>query len=167
MLNPPTYTPAPARQQRPVITGQSVSKTRRWNAKTRARLAALWRLGHIDLVPTAKMASEAFGVSLPYVLAAITDLKVELERNAKFNGNGHGANGHGANGRGANGHGANGRGANGRGTNGRDGHNDGPHEDDVQLLLDDAWLGSGETERAAFARRHLDSIWTALESATT
>jgi hypothetical protein len=52
------------------VTGQSIAKAH-WSPRKRARLAAKWRSGLIDVKATTKLAAEVFGVSLPLVLEEI------------------------------------------------------------------------------------------------
>jgi hypothetical protein len=52
------------------VTGQAIAKSH-WSPRKRARYAAKWRSGLIDVKPTTKLAAEVFGVSIPLVLEEI------------------------------------------------------------------------------------------------
>ena len=68
------------------ITGQAIAKTKRWNPRMRARLAAKWRLKIAQVEPTTKLAAEVFGVSVPLVMEETASLKARLAKRAKVNG---------------------------------------------------------------------------------
>jgi hypothetical protein len=55
------------------ISGQTIAKSK-WNAQTRARLAAQRRLGWASVEPTTKLAGGVFNVSIPLVNAAIAEI---------------------------------------------------------------------------------------------
>jgi hypothetical protein len=137
MLNRTAYTPVPETMPVRVISGHTVSKTKKPGARDRARLAAMWKFGMVEVTPTTRQAAEIFGASIPYVNSAIADLKAD-----GYLGNGHATNGNGGNGAAAS------------------------ALDDVQLSLDDLWTHLDEDEQAMFARRNLDSVWTAVEAVT-
>jgi hypothetical protein len=89
MLDKTNFTASPAMTPVRVISGNSISKMKSWDARERARFAAKWRLGGILVTPTTKLAAAVFGVSVPYVMEAIADLKTAAAKN----GNGNGSNG--------------------------------------------------------------------------
>lgn len=89
MLDKINYTTTPAMMPVRVLSGNSISKTKKWGARKRARLAAQWRLGLIEVTPTIKAAAETFGVSVPYTAEAIADLKADGEH-LTTNGNSNG-----------------------------------------------------------------------------
>jgi hypothetical protein len=92
MLDKTTYTTMPTTAPLRVVSGQTISKTRKaWGARNRAQFAAEWLIGLIEVKPTLKMAAAVFSVSIPYVNAALEDLKAEAE----YIGNGHLTNGNG------------------------------------------------------------------------
>lgn len=57
------------------ISGQTIAKTKRWDPRTRAHLAARWKLGLLHVDPTTKLAAEIFGVSLSLVMQEIEHLE--------------------------------------------------------------------------------------------
>ena len=57
-----------------VISGQAIAKSK-WYPRERARFAARWKLGAVQVDPTIKLAADVFNVSVPYVVEAIGDLK--------------------------------------------------------------------------------------------
>ena len=91
--------PVPAQTR---ITGQWLGKAQ-LNARVRARLAAEWYLGLLEVKPTIAMATAAFKVSQPYISEALADLRTTTTKNLPAeikiinlleeksgNGNGHG-----------------------------------------------------------------------------
>jgi hypothetical protein len=135
MLDKTTYTPAPVAPPR--VTGQWLGKAQ-LNARVRARLAAEWYLGILEVKPTIAMATAAFRVSQPYISAALTRLKARgaakkpaikiinlLEK--RGNGNGHL-----------------------------------PFIPDIN----DVWSHMTDDERDAFVSSHLHSVWAAVEAVT-
>lgn len=70
------------------ITGQSIAKARKWNARTRAFWAAGWVLGLTSIKPTTKLAAEVFRVSVPYVNDAIAELGTDADYERWLNGQG-------------------------------------------------------------------------------
>jgi hypothetical protein len=131
MLDKTAYT-APLKMA-PVrtLSGNSISKAKSWTARQRARFAAEWLAGVVQVEPTLKMAAEIFGASIPYVNEALADLKAYAE----YVGNGCLING------------------NGTAT--------------PVSAIDAAWLSMDTDEREAFARRHLISLWDAIEVVTS
>jgi hypothetical protein len=93
MLNGTVYTPPPAMSQIcGTISGQTISKTKKWTPRERAHFAAEWRLGLLSVTPTVGQAAALFGASVPYTMAAIEDLKADAE----YVGNGRLINGSGS-----------------------------------------------------------------------
>jgi hypothetical protein len=74
-----------------VITGQSIAKRKKWSKREQAHSAALWRLSHINVVPTTKLAAEVFGVSVPLVNDVLGILRghAPKPKASRSNGNGH------------------------------------------------------------------------------
>jgi hypothetical protein len=64
------------------VSGQTISKTRTWTARDRARYAALWKLGALTVRPSTKMAATTFGVSTPLVADAIKEIETDTKRKA-------------------------------------------------------------------------------------
>lgn len=89
MLQKLEYTAPPATPQTRVVTGQWIAKAK-LNKRERAKLAAQWLHGMIEVKPTVAMAVTAFKVSQPYISEAVNDLKAATK-------NGNGSNGAGAN----------------------------------------------------------------------
>jgi hypothetical protein len=100
MLDVLEYTEQPVEAQR-VVTGQWLGKAR-FDARQRAKLAALWVSRRLEVKPTVKAAVTIFGVSQVYISEALADLKTPARKGkakkngtppkaaaAKMNGNGH------------------------------------------------------------------------------
>jgi hypothetical protein len=88
MLDKTTYPMAPPASI--TIRGQAIAKTKRWDPRMRARLAAKWKLGLAQIEPTTKLAAEVFGVSVPLVMEETASLEARLAKRAKVNGGGNG-----------------------------------------------------------------------------
>lgn len=73
-----------------VITGQAIAKTKRWDPRMRARLAAKWRLGLAQIEPTTKLAAGVFSVSVPLVMEETASLEARMAKRTKVNGGGNG-----------------------------------------------------------------------------
>jgi hypothetical protein len=79
MLNGNTHTLPPAVPQFGTIRGATIAKKTKWTARERARFAAEWLAGVVQVEPTLKMAAAIFNVSIPYVNEAIADVKADAE----------------------------------------------------------------------------------------
>jgi hypothetical protein len=153
-------TPKPMATLPRVVSGRSIAQTTRWDARGRARGAAMWLAGLISVTPTAKLAAQTFGVSMPLVVAAVADLEAELN-GAKSNSRGHIGNGNDGHLNGGNGgyHYANGS------------TSEEPVDDDDDELplagdVDDLWDLMEPADRAAFVARNLPAVWKAVEAVT-
>jgi hypothetical protein len=131
-----------------VVGGKTIAQTTKWDARGRARGAAMWLLGVISVEPTAKMAAQVFGVSMPLVKEAVVALEAELKVKSNGHGRGNGSNGNGA--------------VTYHYENGNSGA-----EAERQLDLDDLWSTTDPADRELFVRRNLTTVWGVIESVTT
>jgi hypothetical protein len=78
MLDKTHYTVLPPLRSTPtVISAWTISATKSWSPRKRARLAAGWVRGLVTVKPTAKLATEVFGANGMYVwqeLRALDDM---------------------------------------------------------------------------------------------
>jgi hypothetical protein len=80
-LNGEVTTRVPGLQQ--VVRGQSIAKTKSWDANDRARLGAMWKLGFISVEPTTRIAALVFGASETSIKKAIAELQSDSARFAQ------------------------------------------------------------------------------------
>lgn len=69
------------------IGGQTVAKTKKWTTTERADLAAKYKLGLLNVTPTAKQAANLFRVSVQLVAARVGELETRgIKANRAING---------------------------------------------------------------------------------
>jgi hypothetical protein len=70
-----SYTVLPALRSTPtVISAWTISSSRSWSPRKRARLAARWVRGLVTVKPTTKLATEVFGANGVYVWQELRSL---------------------------------------------------------------------------------------------
>jgi hypothetical protein len=68
------------------ISGQSIARKKRWDPRERARLAAQWVAGTLNVEPSVKLAAEVFHVSEQLVRQAIAEVQRAVDNGAVLNG---------------------------------------------------------------------------------
>jgi hypothetical protein len=129
------------------ITGQWLAKAQ-FDSRMRARLAAEWVSGELEVKPTVKAAVAIFGVSQPLISAALADLGAPARKGKRK---------------------AAAKTANGNGNGNGNGHGDYVVVHDNMPFVpnaDDLWSHMSDDERQTFVREHAASIWSTLDTIT-